>query len=320
MLLSILLGIFCAGGIFLGVMLIALMVRWYQIKENPDPTTEKSLRLGPDGVENWIMRPDGTVLRTIHKGSGIPVVLLHDAGISSVSMNLMWKLLTGYGFKVITFDQRGHGASTVGQKGINSEAMVEDLEAVLTHFKVWDGILVGHSSGAFLTIQYLLQYQEKASRRIKGAVSVAGFAGNILAGTPQNRFARGLIETGLARQLLNNRFLAFGYAATFFDESTPFSRVRVWIELAKKHSLKHLLPILPGHAEGNFYDRLGEIQTPYIVAASPDDRRLTPEHSVRMAAALPNARLEWVKDAGNMMVWECPGKIVEMVRSLAKAS
>ncbi|MFK7925875.1 MAG: alpha/beta fold hydrolase [Bacteroidia bacterium] len=301
-------------------MIIALMVRWYQIKENYDPNTEKSLRTGPDGVESWIGRPDGTVLRALHKGSGIPVVLIHDAGISSVSMNLMWKLLAGYGFKVITFDQRGHGFSTVGRKGINNPAMVEDLEAILAHFKVWDGILVGHSSGAFLTIQYLLKYQEQAAKRIKGAVSIAGFAGNILAGTPQNRFARGLIETGLAKQLLQNRFLAFGYATTFFDEATPFSRIRVWIELAKKHSLKALLPILPGHTKENFYDRLGEIQTPYIVAASPSDRRLTPEHSVRMAAALPNARLEWVKDAGNMMVWECPGQIVDMVRSLAKAS
>ncbi|MEM6343969.1 MAG: alpha/beta hydrolase [Bacteroidota bacterium] len=301
-------------------MLIALIARWYQIKENPDASGEKSLRMGPDGVEIWIERPDGTRLKAFHKGSGIPVVLLHDAGISSVSMNLMWKLLAGYGFKVITFDQRGHGASSVGKNGINSQAMVEDLEAVLAHFKVWNGILVGHSSGAFLTIQYLLKYQEQASRRIKGVVSVAGFAGNMLAGTPQNRFARGLIETGLAKQLLKNRLLAFGYATTFFDQSTSFSSIRVWLELAKKHPLKHLLPILPGHAEGNFYDRLNEIQIPYIVAASPDDRRLRPEHALRMAAALPNARLEWVPDAGNMMVWECPGKIVEMVRSLAKAS
>ncbi|MEL6593151.1 MAG: alpha/beta hydrolase [Bacteroidota bacterium] len=298
-------------------MIIALVVRWFQIKENPDQQSEKSLKTNPDGVESWVERPDGTRLRAWHKGSGMPVVLLHDAGISSLSMNLMWKLLAGYGFNVITFDQRGHGQSSVGAKGICPEAMVEDLDAILAHFNVWDAILVGHSSGAFLTIQYLLRYQEQASKRVKGAVSISGFAGNILAGTPQNHFARGLIQTGLARQLLKNRFLAFGYAATFFDESTSFARVRVWMEMAKKHSLKALMPILPGTQQQNFYDRLPEITTPYIVAASPSDRRLAPEHSIRMAAALPNAKLEWVKNAGNMMVWECPGKIVDMVRSLA---
>ena len=87
--------------------------------------------------------------------------------------------------------------------------------------------------------------------------------------------------------------------------------------MAKKHSLKSLIAILPGTQKQDLYDRLSEITTPYIVAASPSDRRLAPEHAIRMAAALPNAKLEWIKDAGNMIIWECPGKIVEMVRSLA---
>ena len=45
-------------------------------------------------------------------------------------------------YRLIAYDQRGHGRSTIGTDGINSAAMAGDLGAVLEYFDVQDGVLV----------------------------------------------------------------------------------------------------------------------------------------------------------------------------------
>lgn len=315
---SIFFGILVALSIVLLIFVLGMWANWFSIQAQKDVFSFSALCMEPDGVEEHIETGDGTQIRALHKGSGPPVVLIHDAGLSVVSMNLMWKLLAGAGFRVITYDQRGHGKSTVGTAGMGIEQLQKDLHSVLEYFNLYNAILVGHSTGAFLTIRYLLQYKDFATNRVRGVVSVAGFAGNILEGAQQNRFSRGLIQTGLLGHLIRNRLFGFGWAAAVFGAGASPSRVRAWLKLMREKPLQRLLPVLDAQIQENYYDRLGEIQTPYVVTVGQADRRLSPFHSERLAAGIPNARLEWVDDAGNMMLWECPAKLVEMVRSLAK--
>lgn len=300
------------------IFLLGMWANWFSIQEKKDVFPFKVLQAEPNGVEELISTADGAELRALHRGSGPPVVLIHDAGASVVSMNIMWKLLAGAGFRVITYDQRGHGKSTVGRDGIGIDPMQQDLHAVLEYFNLWNAILVGHSTGAFLTIRYLLQYKSQGANRVKGVVSIAGFAGNFLQGAQQNRFARGLIQTGIMGKLIRNRLFGFGWAAHVFGSGASPSRVRAWLEIMREKPLKRLVPLLDAQIQEDYYDRLGEIDTPYIVTAGQEDKRISPFHSEKLAAGLPNARMEWVDEVGNMMLWECPAKLVEMVRSLAR--
>ena len=316
MLLSILLACLCALGILLLVGHLGMAANLFSIHETPDSQPQKVLETEPDGVEEFIEREDGTRIRALHKGSGPTVVLIHGAGLSVVTMNLMWRLLAGSGYRVIAYDHRGHGKSTIGSDGMGLEPMVEDLKAVLAFFNVWNGILVGHSIGAFLAIRYLLRFPDESAQRVRGAISVAGFAGNILEGAPHNRFAKGLIQTGILQRLLRTKFFGWGLAASAFGYEASPSRIRAFLKLTLARPLQRLIPLIQDQIRHDDYARLNEIRIPWIVAASQNDKRMAPIHAEKLQAGIPEAEIEWIEEAGNMMVWECPGKIVEMVKRM----
>ena len=74
------------------------------------------------------------------------------------------------GNRVIAFDQRGHGRSTLGSDGSGSAAMAGDYHAVLEHFDVRDGVLVGHSMGGFVAIRAVLDHPDM-TQRLRGLSS-----------------------------------------------------------------------------------------------------------------------------------------------------
>lgn len=104
------------------------LVAW--IERNPDPFTREQLLAEPHGAEVSITRPDGTVLRAVSAGEGPTVILVHGYSVTLAEWNIVWDELLGKGFRVIAFDQRGHGRSTLGADGIGSEVMAADLAAV----------------------------------------------------------------------------------------------------------------------------------------------------------------------------------------------
>src|SRR5262245_56967318 len=106
-----------------------------RIKNNPDPYPFDVLSREPEGEEVMIERPDGTLIRAITVGSGSPIVFAHGYGASVQEWNVIWSLLRN-DYRLIAYDQRGHGRSTIGADGIGSAPMAADLGAVLEHFDV----------------------------------------------------------------------------------------------------------------------------------------------------------------------------------------
>ena len=82
------------------------------------------------------------------------------------------------GHRVIAFDQRGHGRSTLGSEGSGSAAMAGDYVAILEHFDVRDGVLVGHSMGGFVAIRAMLDHPDLA-QRLCGLILFATWAGRV---------------------------------------------------------------------------------------------------------------------------------------------
>ena len=127
-----------------------------RMKANPDPYPISVLSREPDGDAVFIDRPDGSRLRAkVHGGDGPTVVFVHGFTGSLLEWNVIWPLLQSAGYHLIAYDHRGHGESTVGRDGLGSAQMASDLQAVLDHFDVCDGVLVGHSMGGFLSVVFI---------------------------------------------------------------------------------------------------------------------------------------------------------------------
>jgi non-heme chloroperoxidase len=290
------------------------LVTW--IEQNPDPFPRERLIAEPEGEEILITRPDGTVLRALVAGQGPPVIFAHGYTATLAEWNFVCDELLARGFRVIAFDQRGHGRSTLGSEGIGSEPMAADLAAVLQHFDVRDGVLVGHSMGGFVTIRAMIDYANLA-QRLRGLVLFATWAGRVLDGAPQNRLQIPLLERGILQRLLHNKTVAVLFGAAQCGARPSPAMISVFVELFNQHIDKHgpLLPIVRAFSCEDRYPRLAEIATPTVVMVGSADRTTPPSHSRRLAEGIPGARLVTVPDAGHLLNWEGSDELIKVVES-----
>ncbi len=286
------------------------------IRRNPDPFPRERLTAEPEGEQVFIERPDGTVLSAVAAGQGPPVILVHGYTARVLEWNLVWDELQARGFRVIAFDQRGHGRSTLGADGIGSEPMAADIAAVLEHFDVDDGVLVGHSMGGFVSIRAVLDHAD-VTRRLRGLVLFATWAGRILDGAPQNRLQIPLLQLGILQALMRNQTVAALFGAAQCGTRPSPTMVSVFMEAFNQHLDEHgpLLPIVRAFSREDRYPRLGEIRVPTVVMVGTADRTTPQSHSRRLAEGVPGARLVSVPDAGHLLNWEAPDELIEVVES-----
>jgi non-heme chloroperoxidase len=289
-----------------------------RIERNPDPFPRERLLAEPEGEETLITRPDGTVLRALVAGQGRPVVFVHGYTASLSEWNVVWDELLARGFRVIAFDQRGHGRSTLGADGIGSEAMAADIAAVLRHFDVRDGALVGHSMGGFVTIRAMIDHPDLA-QRLRGLVLFATWAGRVLDGAPQNRLQIPLLERGLLQRFLRSETFAVLFGAAQCGSRPSPAMISAFLEGFHQHLDEHgpLTPIVQAFVREDRYPRLGEIAVPTVVMVGSADRTTPPMHSRRLAAGIPGARLVTLPDAGHLLNWEAPDELVTVIESFS---
>ena len=65
-------------------------------------------------------------------------------------------------------------------------------------------------------------------------------------------------------------------------------------------------------------ERLRSFDHPVLIAWSSEDRFLPPEHAERLAAILPNARLEWIEGARTFSPEDQPARLAELIAGFAR--
>jgi pimeloyl-ACP methyl ester carboxylesterase len=87
-------------------------------------------------------------------GSGQPVLLLHGLASNARIWDGVASRLAGAGLRVVALDLRGHGASDQPGSGYDFGRVVRDLDAALAGLALERPVLVGHSWGAHVALQY----------------------------------------------------------------------------------------------------------------------------------------------------------------------
>jgi len=285
-----------------------------RIRSNPDPYSYEQLCEEPIGETVVIRCHDGTEIRANAEGAGPTVVLAHGYGQSLREWNILWTLLRREGYRVIAFDQRGHGQSTIGSEGMSSAAMAADYKAVLEHFDVREAILVGHSMGAFLSIVFMLTYPDSVVDRVRGVVLIGGLAGDSLKGAPQNRVQIPLLKAGVIDWAARSDTYKLLLGGSFCGSKPSPAVVRACMQ-APAQGHRQILPILAVEAQENYYDRLGEITVPCAVVCGRADRTTPSWHSTELGTRIPQARNIWIDGKGHFLNWEAPELLRDTIQS-----
>lgn len=282
-----------------------------------------TLALPGDLRHHTVETDDGGRIHAVERGSGPPLVLLHGVTLALATwVHQLQDLADRY--RVIAVDQRGHGLSVPGRDGFGAppgtpptvggvRRLSRDLGRVMEALGVDQALLVGHSMGGMVALDYLLDGGRDAERAVAGVALVA------TSGGPYSRLpgwhrlmevtgpvsSRGLLlaeRIGLAQ--LPSRDLRWWAGRIAFGPEAPPAEVRFVESMTSATPPATLAGLLPAVAGFDVSRRLGDVPVPALVVVGSHDRLTPPRHARALAAALPRAELVELPRSGHMPMLE----------------
>ncbi|MDR0885099.1 MAG: alpha/beta hydrolase [Clostridiales Family XIII bacterium] len=107
---------------------------------------------------------DGVNIPYRIRGNGPAVLFIHGIFASSKDFNPIVDMISER-YTCITFDLRGHGASTA-TKGFTIARNAQDIHELTAYLGIEDVTLIGHSLGAFTMFSYYEQFSDQYIRQL----------------------------------------------------------------------------------------------------------------------------------------------------------
>ena len=231
---------------------------------------------------------DGAEIYYESTGSGDPVLLIMGLGADSRG----WAMQTSAfaeRHRVITFDNRGVGKSSVPPGPYDTKEMARDALAVLDAEGVEKAHVLGVSLGG--TIAQWLAIT--APERVRSLALGSTWAGPSEWRSRLRRMQLGILEREGVEALVRARVL--------FIFSPPFFMHTAFMDLAEKTMAETALDgYLHQLDAAEFHDaraRLGEIEIPTLVLTGRRDILVPPELSYEVASLIPGAETEVLETA-----------------------
>jgi pimeloyl-ACP methyl ester carboxylesterase len=234
-------------------------------------------------------------------GRGPDVLLLHGLTATRRYVVMGSKALPRAGYRVTTFDARGHGESSpAGSSGeYEYRDLVADLEAVLDHLGADRAALGGASMGAHTTMAFALAFPERVSGLVQITPAYDGRPRDL---DEWDRLADGLATGGV------DGFLdawKFGGDERWAETARTVARQRL-----ERHrhpeAVADALRVVPRSIAFEGLEELEAVETPTLVVPSRDDA--DPGHPYEIGAAyaerLPHARLVTEAPGQSPLAWQ----------------
>ncbi|WP_328519871.1 alpha/beta fold hydrolase [Kribbella sp. NBC_00359] len=240
-------------------------------------------------------------------GHGDPVVLVHGYLQDGRSWEKQESALLTAGYRVITYDRRGFGASTRPSVGYGFDTLAADLAVLVETLDLQDAVLVGFCSGTGDVTRYLGTYGESRVRAVALLAPLPPYLPRT-AGNPDGIDLAILDE--LAREVIADRPAA---AKTFLDRSYNIDLLggTQVSDQAWQNSFHVALGASAVAARGgvealleDFRADLARITVPVLVVQGDRDRIMPPEATGdRLSGLLPRARHVVVPEGPHALIW-----------------
>jgi len=328
---------YLAGGLLLSFLalgggrgLCLWLLRLKMRSAGDDPRHER------DAETRRIVRPDGTELHVEFHGpaDGQPIVLTHGWGACATEWYYLRRQL-GDRYRLIMWDLPGLGLSNSPKNRDFSVAkLADDLHAVLAEAGGRPAILLGHSIGGMITLEFCKRYQAELSDRIAGLVLIHTSHTNPLLMTKTRWIAAPLqkpiveplayLMIGLSPLVwLMNMMSFLNGSQHSSNHKQLFDGTETWGQL--DFVTKYIPYVWPAtYARGmlgmfrwDATDALSRITVPTLVVAAAHDKITLPEASEIIRSRCPSARLVTLAPAGHMGLIERHEELGKVVGAFA---
>jgi pimeloyl-ACP methyl ester carboxylesterase len=301
------------------VLLAIVLVGPFLVPVPPAPGTVPPQQLAdPD---SHFVEINGITVHYKIMGQGSPgpvFVLLHGFGASLYSWHAVMEPFSQSG-TVIAYDRPAFGLTErpmtwKGQNPYSPQASVYLLLGILDHFNIQRAILVGNSAGGTVAMQFTLQHPERVQGLIlvDPAVYEGGGGPSWLRpfyNTPEMNHLGPLIVRSIQKSGLDLIKMAWYDPAKIAQETwdgyTKPLKADNWDRALWYFTAASQVSDLP--------QRLGEFKLPILVITGDTDKIVPTANTIKLASALPNARLVIIPQAGHVPHEEQPGLFMQAV-------
>ena len=269
-------------------------------------------------MANLSIESGGVTLAGEEAGEGTPVVLLHGLTATRRYVVMGSRALERSDHRVVTYDARGHGASTGPEDpdAYDYDDLVEDLRAVMDGRGIDRAVLVGASMGAHTAVRMALDHPER----------VAGLVIATPAFDPEEDRDEGLKRWDALSEGLRSGGVD-GFVEAYGDPQVP----EQWKETIDKVLRQRLgahehpdavadaLHAVPRSRPFESWDELAEIAVPTVVVASRDEADPGHPYAIgeRYAEAIPGAELRSEEPGSSPLAWQ-GGQLSKVISELAE--
>jgi non-heme chloroperoxidase len=240
-------------------------------------------------------------------GAGAPVVLVHGYLADGRSWEKQETSLLAAGYRVITYDRRGGGASSRPATGYDYDTLAADLNVLLEELDLRDTVLAGCCSGTGEVTRYLATYGQ---RRVRAAALLAPLPPFLprSAANPDGA-DRGVYDDFLVDLTADRPAAVKTYLDRYYNlDLLGGSKVS---DQAWQNSFHTAIRVSAAAALGcavawreDFRADVARITVPVLIVQGAQDRVMPPGATgKRLAVLLADARLAVVPEGPHAIIW-----------------
>lgn len=314
-----------------GALGAAALLEWRFSRRIANDPADRELENPPSGDPLHAVSADGTRIYAEAFGppDGTPVVLAHGWTENLTFWIYVIRELADHGFRVVSYDLRGHGQSD-GAGDYSISRFGEDLEAVLAEV-VPEGdkaLVAGHSLGAMSIVSWAKDHD--VQRRVGAVALLNTGVGDLLAEQllfPLPAFARALNRPLATHGFMGSRTPLPRFSTLFTHTLLRRIAFGPTASPAQVAFYERMLIAMPPSARADvglaiseieLHDDLPRLTVPTLVLAGENDRLTPPSHAKRIAEMLPALdRLIILPETGHMAPLERPRDVNQALLELA---
>ncbi len=258
-----------------------------------------------------IFERNGVAINVVTEGRGEPVVLLHGHTLDLRVWDDVAAALVGAGYRVVRYDQRGHGATASPPSGYRLGDHAADLSALLRHLGAAPAHVVGLSRGGAIALEHAL--------RDPGAVRSLTLVAPLVPDFPLSpelidsfrRLARASRSDGV-RAAVREHWLSHPLIAS--AHALPARRAQVEAMVLAFPAGEYFATSrdLPDR-DWTVVERLTEIAAPTLVVSGDRDVPDFAAMASLVAERVPGCALEIVTGCGHLVPLERPEALVTAI-------
>jgi pimeloyl-ACP methyl ester carboxylesterase len=233
-------------------------------------------------------------------GAGSRTLVAHGGWVGSGELwHAPFEILSSH-WRCVTYDHRGTGGSVVHAQPITFEHLVDDLFRVLDALNIEQCVLAGESAGAFVVLEAALRQPS----RFTGLVIVDGrYEGGKSAGA--TRFIEGCKADFAATMKM--------FVNACVPEEDAKAEKRWGEQIVMRSNAQAAVQLMECLEPVELQSRLPQISLPTLLLHGSRDVITPVASSEKLAALLPNAKLQIIEGAGHVPTVTRPDVVAEAI-------